>query len=37
VARLVGVREGRVRQVLGPLRTAHRHTARPSGPDSRSR
>ncbi|HZA80083.1 MAG TPA: hypothetical protein VFC13_01245, partial [Actinomycetes bacterium] len=24
VARLVGVREGRVRQVLGPLRTAHR-------------
>jgi hypothetical protein len=25
VARLVGVREGRVRQVLGPLRTAHRH------------
>src|SRR5215208_2951394 len=27
VARLVGVREGRVRQVLGPLRTAHRHTS----------
>jgi WhiB family transcriptional regulator, redox-sensing transcriptional regulator len=26
VARLVGVREGRVRQVLGPLRTAHRNT-----------
>jgi WhiB family redox-sensing transcriptional regulator len=25
VARLVGVREGRVRQVLGPLRTAHRN------------
>ena len=27
VARLVGVREGRVRQVLGPLRTAHRNAA----------
>ena len=27
VARLVGVREGRVRQVLGPLRTAHRHAS----------
>jgi WhiB family redox-sensing transcriptional regulator len=26
VARIVGVREGRVRQVLGPLRTAHRNT-----------
>jgi WhiB family redox-sensing transcriptional regulator len=26
LARLVGVREGRVRQVLGPLRTAHRNT-----------
>jgi len=25
-ARLVGVREGRVRQVLGPLRTAHRNS-----------
>jgi WhiB family transcriptional regulator, redox-sensing transcriptional regulator len=25
LARLVGVREGRVRQVLGPLRTAHRN------------
>ena len=31
VARLVGVREGRVRQVLGPLRTAHRNATRPSG------
>ena len=38
VARLVGVREGRVRQVLGPLRTAHRNaTDRPTGPQDPSR
>jgi hypothetical protein len=30
VARLLGVREGRVRQVLGPLRTAHRNTTAPT-------
>ena len=35
LARLLGVREGRVRQVLGPLRTAHRNAAegeRAAGP-----
>jgi WhiB family redox-sensing transcriptional regulator len=31
LARLVGVREGRVRQVLGPLRTTHRHLAKAEG------
>jgi len=31
IARLVGVREGRVRQVLGPLRTAHRNTTTDRG------
>jgi len=36
VARLVGVREGRIRQVLGPLRIAHRN-ATPTSPDSGSR
>jgi Transcription factor WhiB len=32
VARLVGVREGRVRQVLGPLRTAQRHASQVGRP-----